>query len=30
MKVQGLNSSSRKTRKLIKTTFAELIQEKKD
>lgn len=30
MKVQGLNSSSRKTRKLIKTTFAELIQEKKE
>lgn len=30
MKVQGLNSSSKKTRKLIKKTFAELINEKKD
>lgn len=30
MKVQGLNSSSRKTRNLIKTTFAELMQEKKE
>ncbi len=30
MKVQVLNSSSRKTRKLIKTTFAELLNEKKE
>ncbi len=30
MKVQGLNASSRKTRKLIKTAFAELINEKKN
>lgn len=30
MKVQVLNSSSRKTRKLIKTVFAELMQEKKE
>lgn len=30
MKVQGLNSSSRKTKKLIKTTFAELMNEKKE
>ena len=30
MKVQGLNSSSKKTRNLIKTTFAELMQEKKE
>ncbi len=30
MKVQGLNSSSRKTRNLIKTTFAELMQEKRE
>lgn len=30
MKVQGLNSSSIKTRKLIKKTFAELINEKKE
>lgn len=30
MKVQGLNSSSRKTKKLIKRTFAELINEKKE
>jgi len=30
MKVQGLNSSSKKTRKLIKRTFAELINEKKE
>ncbi len=30
MKVQGLNSSSRKTRKLIKLAFAELFQEKKE
>lgn len=29
MKVKNLNSSSRKTRKLIKETFAELIAEKK-
>lgn len=29
MKVQGLNSSSKKTRELIKKTFAELIKEKK-
>ena len=29
MKVKNLNSSSRKTRKLIKDTFAELIAEKK-
>lgn len=29
MKVQGLNSSSRKTKNLIKTTFAELLNEKK-
>ncbi len=29
MKVQGLNSSSRKTQELIKKTFAELINEKK-
>ena len=29
MKVQCLNASSRKTRKLIKTVFAELMQEKK-
>ena len=29
MKVQGLNSSSRKTQELIKRTFAELINEKK-
>ena len=30
MKVQGLNSSSRKTRNLIKKTFAELMNEKKE
>lgn len=30
MKVQGLNSSSKKTRKLIKKTFAELMNEKKE
>lgn len=30
MKVQGLNSSSKKTRKLIMQTFAELINEKKE
>ena len=30
MKVQGLNSSSIKTRKLIKKTFAELMNEKKE
>ncbi|MGN1301755.1 MAG: TetR/AcrR family transcriptional regulator [Clostridia bacterium] len=30
MKVQGLNSSSRKTRELIKKTFAELMNEKKE
>ncbi len=30
MKVQGLNSSSRKTRNLIKETFAELMNEKKE
>lgn len=30
MKVQGLNASSKKTRKLIKKVFAELIQEKKE
>lgn len=30
MKVQGLNSSSKKTRNLIKKTFAELINEKKE
>lgn len=30
MKVQGLNSSSRKTQKLIKTAFAELMNEKKE
>ena len=30
MKVQGLNSSSKKTRKLIKKAFAELIHEKKE
>lgn len=30
MKVQGLNSSSAKTRSLIKKTFAELINEKKE
>lgn len=29
MKVQGLNSSAKKTRNLIKTTFVELIHEKK-
>ena len=29
MKVQGLNSSSKKTRNLIKKTFAELMNEKK-
>lgn len=29
MKVQGLNSSAKKTQTIIKTTFAELIQEKK-
>ncbi len=29
MKVQGLNSSSRKTQELIKRTFAELMNEKK-
>lgn len=30
MKVQGLNSSSKKTRNLIKKTFAELMNEKKE
>ena len=30
MKVQGLNSSSRKTKNLIKRVFAELINEKKE
>lgn len=30
MKVQGLNSSSKKTRNLIKKAFAELINEKKE
>lgn len=30
MKVQGLNSSSRKTRELIKKTFAELMNEKRE
>lgn len=30
MKVQGLNSSSKKTRELIKKTFAELMNEKKE
>ena len=30
MKVQGLNSSSKKTRNLIKKTFAELMKEKKE
>ncbi|MCI8443722.1 MAG: TetR/AcrR family transcriptional regulator [Clostridia bacterium] len=30
MKVQGANSSSRKTRRYIKTAFAELINEKKE
>ncbi len=30
MKVKGINSSSKKTRKLIKETFAELINEKKE
>ncbi len=30
MKVQGVNASSRKTRTLIKTVFAELMQEKKE
>ncbi len=30
MKVQGLNSSSRKTRNLIKRAFAELMNEKKE
>lgn len=30
MKVQGLNSSSKKTRELIKKNFAELINEKKE
>lgn len=30
MKVQGINSSSKKTRNLIKRTFAELINEKKE
>ena len=30
MKIQGLNSSSKKTRKLIKKAFAELIHEKKE
>lgn len=30
MKVQGLNSSSKKTRKLIKRVFAELMNEKKE
>lgn len=30
MKVQGLNSSSRKTRNLIKKVFAELMNEKKE
>ena len=30
MKVQGLNSSSKKTKNLIKKTFAELINEKKE
>lgn len=30
MKVQGINSSSRKTKKLIKRAFAELINEKKE
>ena len=30
MKVQGLNSSSKKTRSLIKKTFAELMNEKKE
>ncbi len=30
MKVQGLNSSSRKTKKLIQNTFLELLNEKKE
>lgn len=30
MKVKNLNSSSRKTKKIIKETFAELMQEKKE
>lgn len=30
MKVQNLNNSSRKTRKLIKKTFAEMLSEKKE
>ena len=30
MKVKNLNNSSRKTRNLIKNTFAEMLSEKKE